>query len=267
MNKSKLPFKTQINPLDGFRQGIVLLLDEYRKESGTNIPEQLDHLMIRDLLKSARVFIDSGLTGRLAVLFPESWGITQEVRYAVLRRVNKKDFSGDVYIDRELYTNKENPAYYGEEMECYASGETPEVILILEADEPTYAENPHLFFCNLPYDGFANEKWDENKFDTTQTKEFEKLRSGVENLIIVRTATHIDLIIADKLAGLPVEEQWLGKDKGWARSLSRKATAGGGSCVSGVGVCGGGRAGLCGCSGGAGGGCGLVLALVEKETE
>lgn len=272
MFAKNLPLKTKTNmkTVANFANNFILLLEEYRKEPGTTIPEPLDPTVMSELSKAAQTFIDSGLAGRLAALFPKSWGITQEVRYATLRRVNKKDYRGDAHIDTDFYTDKESPAYYGEEMECYASGETPEVILILEADEPTLARNPHLFWCKLPYDDSANEKWHNNEYDTTQLKEFDNLKTEVgvqdpgKTLIVVHAATHIDLIITDKSLRLSVRRQWLGINKGFARSLSRKTTVSGVSCVSGVGVSFGCQAFVSGDFGRAGGGSGLVLALTKR---
>ena len=266
-----LPFKTQPNPFNSFSTNLELLLSEYRKEPGTNIPdEDSAREEILKALESAKSLVDSGFTGRLAALFPKSWKITQDVRYSTLRRVNKKDYSGNAYIEEEMYTDKNSPAYYGEEMECYASEENLEVIFIIESDEPTHARNPHLFFCKMPYDDFANEKWENGNYKTTQLNEFDNLKIEVEDqdpgktLVIVHAATHIDLIITDKLLGLPVERQWLGKNRGWARSISRKTAAVIGSCVSNVGVEDDGQADVDGCNGGAFGGRGLVLALTKR---
>ena len=266
---NNLPFKTRIDPLDGFYQNIELLLNEYRKEPETSIPEQLDHLLMRDLTKSARAFLDTGFVGRLAVLFPKSWGITQEVRYTALSRVNNLDAKYSMYLNEEMYIDKESPAYYGEEMECYASGEVPEAIYILQSDEEVfYREDSYLFFCNLPYDAHANNKSEDGDYDTTQLGEFYDLRTKVgvfhpdKTLAIVHPATSIDLIIIDKLLRLPLGHQWLYGS--WARGLGRKPNSDGKTYVSDIGIRDGGFASLDRTEGRSSDENGLLLALTKR---
>jgi hypothetical protein len=253
-----------------FCKELRLLIEEYSKESGVNIPRSIDRKIMPDIILSAMYFLNSDFAGRLAVLFPKSWGITQQVRYNVLRRVEKERYGYDeTYIEKEMYLAPQSSTFYGEEMECYASGDAPEVIFILEADKPTHEKNKFLHFCGLPYDDLANEGWENAKYTTTQVKEFNRLEYLVENttnykFILVHPAVSIDLMVTDVLADTPIKSRWL--NRGFARNLSYKTTADGDLCVSNIGRKDGGQASVGGECGKACKCCGVLVALAGKTT-
>jgi hypothetical protein len=256
--------------VDLFISGTLSYLDECAKENGVKLPPKAE--IKQDLRSGAEHLAGYGWLGIYAARFPKSWGITQQVRYKVLRRLQKIDYDGEPYICSDFYTNTGSRSYYGNEMEVYADGDRPDVICILKSAKAGENVDPHLFFCGLPYDDYANIHLEGNWYDTTQLLEFSRLARLMNettgcNFVIVHPGTQVDVIGTQKLQKTPIDHQLM--RYGYSRALSRKGstvtTSGDNSCVANVSVGGDGQVHLHGDYGEEYSNYGLLLALVGKK--
>jgi len=207
----------------------LFLLSLYGQEQGVCLPPREG--VAKDLLEGAEKIMRLGLAGHLAALYPKSYGVTWKVRMAAQRCMGLNN--------RTPAFDEEIVGMWGEALETYASGENPEIILLVQCLDGSPTSNPYIHFGGLPYDKYASQHGPNGDFSTFSSPATQLLKAASLfrqtktepwqfNPIVVAPGTLVDVIFSQQLAGIPACELFLYAGSSCcpvrSRSLYRKSS-------------------------------------------